>query len=67
MTFINMKWVRMFAAMALTSGVVFGTAGCKEEGPAEELGEEIDEAVDDAGDAIEDAADKAEDKLDPDQ
>lgn len=64
MTFINMKWVRIFAAMALTTGVVFGTAGCKEEGPAEEMGEDLDEAMDDAGDAIEDAADDIEDSVD---
>jgi hypothetical protein len=66
MTFINLKWVRILAAMTMTSAVIFGTAGCKEKGPAEELGEKIDEAADDAGDALEDAADKVEDAVDND-
>lgn len=62
---MNSKWMRGLAAMGMAIGVTFGTAGCKEEGPAEEIGEEIDEATEDAADAIEDAADDLEDKVDP--
>lgn len=42
----------------------FLTAGCPDDGPAEEAGEKIDRAVDKTGDALEDAADEAEDALD---
>lgn len=58
------KWMRALAAVGMTVVVVFGTAGCKEEGPAENLGEKLDEAAEDAGDAIEDAADEVEDAVD---
>ncbi len=61
---MEMKWMRGMAAVGITLAVVMGTAGCKEKGPAEKLGEKIDNAADNAGDAIEDAADKVEDAVD---
>lgn len=62
---MDTKWMRALAAMGMAVAVTFGTAGCKEKGPAEEMGEKIDEAAEDAADAVEDAADDVEDAFDP--
>lgn len=37
--------------------VLFGTLGCEQDGPAENLGEEIDRSVEDVSDTLNDAKD----------
>lgn len=46
--------------------LIFGlaSAGCDNDGPAENLGEQVDDAVDEARDGIEDAADEVRDAAD---
>jgi len=56
-------WIASMVAVGLLAGLGGGLTGCREEGPAEELGRKMDTAAQNAADEVEDAADQVKKKM----
>lgn len=63
--------MKKLIGLSLIAALLFSATGCRDEGPAEEMGREIDEAaeelgdrLDEAGDGMSDAASEACDDVD---
>ena len=49
-----MGWIKSTALTLAAGMILFATAGCKQEGPAEKAGKELDKAAEHTGKAMED-------------
>ena len=56
--------IRTTIAIAASAALIAGAASCRQEGPAEKLGQQIDDTTDQVRKNIEDATDQARENID---